>query len=109
MNLNEYLEEYKSATLALIDAIRKDEEVEYLINKRENILESLNNLNFDKEEVKAVGNSLQLLELEDELKNLVKREQVKIKKQIDVLKKAKKVNTNYNRIENRARVLNKSI
>lgn len=109
MNLNEYLEEYRSVTLALIDAIEKDAETESLIKKRENILESMSNLNFDKEEAKAIGESLRLLQLEDELQRTAKKEQVKIRKQIDRLKKARQVNINYNNFENKARVLNKNV
>lgn len=109
MNLHEYLEEYKALTLVLIDEVKKGDELNYLIKKREDILKSINNLNFDKEEIKTIGNSLKLLELEEELQNSVEKKQVKIKKQIETLKKARQANTNYNSIENKARVFNKSI
>ena len=109
MNLREYLEEYKALTLFLIDEVKKDGELNDLIEKRENILKSINDFNTDKEEVKTIGNSLKLLELEQELQNSVEKEMVKIKKQIQNLKKARQANTNYNSIENRARVFNKNI
>lgn len=109
MNLSEYLEEYKSLTLNLIDNIKKGEEIDSLIKQRENILTSINNLNFDKEEIKTIGDSLKLLELEDELQNSAKKEKIKLKKQIEVLKKSRQANINYNSIENKARVLNESI
>lgn len=109
MNLHEYLEEYKALTLVLIDEVEKDGELNSLIKKREDILKSINDLNFDKEEIKVVGNSLKLLELEKELQNSVKKEKVKIKKEIENLKKTRQANTNYNSSENKARVFNKSI
>lgn len=109
MNLSEYLEEYKTLTLVLIDAVKNDDEMNDLIRKREVILESINNLNFDEKEIKTIGNSLKLLELEEELQNSVKKEKVRIKRQIETLKKARQANTNYNSIENKARVFNKSI
>lgn len=109
MNLHEYLEEYKALTLVLIDEVKKDGQLTPLIEKREDILKAIDDLNFDKEEIKAVGNSLKLLELEKELQNSVEKEKVKIKKQIETLKKTRQANTNYNNIENKARVFNKSI
>ncbi|MCE5220770.1 MAG: hypothetical protein LLF98_05745 [Clostridium sp.] len=109
MDLREYLEEYKALTLTLIDEISKDGQLSFLIEKREDILKSINNINFDKEEIKTIGNSLKLLELEEELQNSVKKEEVKIKKEIQTLKKARQANANYNSIENKARVFNKNI
>ena len=109
MNLSEYLEEYRILTLELIDKIKKDEEVDILIKERENILKSISNSNFDKAEIKKIGNSLKLLELEEELENSAKKEKVKIKQQIENLKKAKQANMQYNSLENKSRVLNKSV
>ena len=109
MNLSEYLDEYRVLTLSLIDEIQKDGEIDILIKKRGNILKSINDLNFDKEEIKIIGNSLNLLELEQELQNSAKKQEVKIKKQIQTLKKIRQANANYNNIENKSRVFNKSI
>lgn len=109
MDLSEYLEEYKNLTLALIDEVKKDGKLGPLIKKREDVLKSINEINFDKEEIKNIGNSLKLLELEQELQNSVKKEKVKVKKQIETLKRARQANVNYNSIENKARVFNKSI
>lgn len=113
MNLREYLEEYRALTLILIDEVKKDGELDGelndLIEKRENILKSINDFNFDEKEIINVGNSLKLLELEEELQNSVKKEKVKIKKQIQTLKKTRQANTNYNNIENRAMIFNKNI
>lgn len=109
MDLREYLEEYRNLTLDLMGQIQKDGEVSSLIKKREDTLKSINSLNFDKGEIKRIGNLLNLLELEEELQNIIKKEKVKVRKQIEILKKAKQANTNYNSIEDKARVFNKSI
>lgn len=109
MKLREYLEEYKALTIVLIDQVKKEGELTHLIKKRDDILESINNINFDKEEIKTIGNSLKLLELEEELQKLLKKEEVKVKKQIETLKKARQANKNYNSIENKPRVFNKNI
>jgi hypothetical protein len=109
MNLSEYLEEYRVLTLELIDNIKKDGEVDILIEQRENILKSINDLNFDEEEIRKIGNALNLLKLEKELENSVRKEKVKIKQQIETLKRSKQANMQYNSLENKARVLNKSV
>lgn len=109
MNLSEYLEQYRILTLELIDEIKKDGEVDILIEQRESILKSISNFNFDKAEIKKIGNLLNLLELEKELENSVKKEKFKIKQQIETLKKAKQANMQYNSFENKSRVLNKSV
>lgn len=109
MNLSGYLNEYRVLTLKLIDNIKKDGKVDILIKERGNILKSISDFKFDKAEIKKIGNSLNLLELEKELENSVEKEKFKIKQQIEILKKAKQANIQYNRFENKSRVLNKSI
>ncbi|WP_394870787.1 hypothetical protein [Clostridium butyricum] len=109
MELKEYLEEYRALTLDLMDEVQKSGQISSLLEEREYIIKSINNLDFDKEEIKTIGNSLNLGKLEIELQLLYKKEKVKVKKQIENIKRAKKVNTNYNRIDNIARVFNKII
>lgn len=109
MNLNEYLEEYKTLTLSLINDAEKGSELDNLIEERENVLKSINSLKFDREEIKVIVESLKLLELEEELQNILKKEKVEIKKQIENLKKVRQANANYNSFENKARVFNKSV
>lgn len=109
MNLHEYLEEYRALTLDLMDEIQQNGEINSLLEEREYIINSINSLDFNKEEIKNIGNSLNLVKLEEELQILYKKEKVKVKKQIENIKKSKQINTNYNNIENIARVFNKII
>lgn len=109
MDLREYLEKYRTLTLGLMDAVQKDLDADLLIEKREEILKSINSLDFDKEEINEIVNSLNILGLDEELQNLIKKEKVKVKKQIETLKKARQANNNYNSFENKARLFNKSI
>ena len=109
MNLHEYLEEYRALTLDLMDEVQENGEINSLLEEREYIIKSINSLGFNKEEIKTIGNSLNLLKLEEELQTLYKKEKVKVKKQIENIKKSKQINTNYNNIENIARVFNKII
>jgi hypothetical protein len=107
MNALEYLKLYRTLTLEIMDKIKKDEEIDSLISKRDEILEALKERDFSKEEIIEIGNSLKLLELEEELEALVIKERAEIKKQIESLKKGRQANSNYNRIENKSRVFNK--
>lgn len=109
MNLNEYFKEYRALTLDIMDEIQKNGNVISLIEEREKIINEINNGDFDKEEIKMIVNSLGLLKLEEELQVMYKKEKVKVKKQIENVKRARKVNDNYNNIGNVARVLNKSV
>lgn len=109
MNLREYLEEYRALTLDLMDEVQKDGQISHLINKREDIINAISNLNFDKEEIKNIGNSLKLAKLEEDLQIIYKKEKVKVKKKIENIKRARQINTNYNNIENISRVFNKTI
>lgn len=107
MNALEYFELYRTLTLEIMDKIKKDEEIDSLISKRNEILEALKESDFPKEEIIEIGNSLKLLELEEELEALVIKERTEIKKQIESLKKGRQANSNYNRIENKSRIFNK--
>ncbi|MFL0165431.1 hypothetical protein [Candidatus Clostridium helianthi] len=109
MNVSEYLEEYRTLTLSLINNIQNSSELNNLIEKRENILQLVNTVEFDKEEIKIIGSSLRILELEEELQTVIKKEKVKVRNQIEKLSKARQANTNYNSFENKARVFNKSV
>lgn len=109
MNLSEYLGEYRALTLDLMEELQKDGEIASLLREREDIIKAINSTNFDKDEIKAIGNSLNLVKLEEELQSMYKKEKVKVKKQIENIKRAKEVNRNYNNMENVARVFNKTI
>ena len=104
MKLSEYLKEYRALTLDLMDG-----KIKSLIEEREIIIDVINNSNFNKEEIKATGNSLNLMELEEELHALYKKEKVKVRKQIENIKIARKINNNYNNIEDISRVFSKNV
>lgn len=109
MKLSEYLEEYKTLTLDLIDEAKKGADLDSLIEKRGQVLKIINDIKFEKEEFKTIVSSLKILELEDELQNYIKKETVRVKKQIENLKKTRQANNKYNNFENITGMLNKSI
>jgi hypothetical protein len=108
MSLKEYLEEYRALTLDIMEEIWQNGQIGSLLEERENIINIINEKDFNKKEIENIGNSLSLMTLEEELSNMYKREKVNVKIKIEKLKKARQIN-NYGSIENISRVFNKSI
>lgn len=96
MNLYENLDKYRLLTLKLIDEVENDGNLDSLIQERENILRFINESDFDKEKIKAIGSGFKLLELENKVQDSIKKEKVKVMRQLEQLKKIKQVNLNYN-------------
>lgn len=61
MNLQEYLEEYKNITLNLMKEDLDSNEINLFIVSRGEILKILSESNFDKDEIRKIGDSLNLL------------------------------------------------
>ena len=95
MNLEEYLNNYKELTLSMMERVKIDGSIQYLVEKREYILEQIKSGIFSDEEVKSMGKKLNLDVLEKELDLLVKQEIVDTKKQIQKLKRAHSANMQY--------------
>ena len=83
MNFRKPLEEYRDLTLNLIENAKKNEELSNLINKRDNVLKEFDEVDYSKEEFKKNVKEFNILELDNELQLTVKKEMVKIKKQIE--------------------------
>lgn len=95
MTLYDCLEEYKDITLKLIDKIKLEENVEELLKKRADILKKIEEITFDKEGFKEIIDDLNILDLENEAQKLIKAKKLKIKKQIDTLKKNRVARNQY--------------
>jgi len=104
MNISECLEKYKEITLKLIDETNNGEELEELLNERTEVLDKIGEIEFLKEEFKEKVEILNILELDDKLQKLVEAEKVKIKNQIDVLRKTREARKNYNKIQGELRL-----
>jgi LPS O-antigen subunit length determinant protein (WzzB/FepE family) len=108
MSLKEYLEEYRALTLDIMEEIWQEGQISSLLEERAKIINIINEKEFSKEEIKNIGNSLNLMALEEELANMYKKEKVNAKIKIEKLNKARQIN-NYDNIENISRVFNKSV
>lgn len=96
MNLDESLEKYKNITLELMDKTKRGEDLEKLINERADVIKTLGDIKFSKEEFKKRAEPLNINELDKELEKLVKQEKVKVKNQLDNFKKARSLRKSYN-------------
>ncbi|MBC2455907.1 flagellar protein FliT [Clostridium beijerinckii] len=96
MNLYECLNEYKNITLELINKVSNDQELQKLLEMRAEIIDQIGKSNFSKVEFKELVSSLNILELDKELQDLVKQEKVKTRNQIDNIRKIRIARRNYN-------------
>ncbi|WP_346895291.1 hypothetical protein [Clostridium sp. UBA7503] len=90
MELRNLLLEYKDTTKEFIEAMEKKEyelHGEELLNKRENLLNELKTMSFDKNKLKEISKEIDLIALEDQAFKLLSDEKNKIKEEIFNLKK----------------------
>lgn len=98
MDLEEYLKEYKALTLDIMERVNIDGSIGYLVNERQEILDKIKFLGFDKSDIKGIGESLNLIKLEEELNLMIKKEKINVKRRIENLKKMRSANMKYNAI-----------
>jgi len=95
INFRNQLEEYRNLTLSLIEKAKNDEELSEIINKRDNILKEFDEADYGKEEFKKIVKEFNILELDNELELIVKKEMVKIKKQIENIRSTRIARNGY--------------
>lgn len=99
MELQRELQDYKNITLKLVEAIGDIELVESLIQKRQEVIDKINLMQYKNEEFKAIACELGLPELEESLKIEMKKEKVNAKNRLDNIRKLKQARSMYNRRE----------
>lgn len=95
MELKNYLEEYKALTLDIMEHINTDGNINYLVAKREKILNQVKQANFNKEQIESIGKALKLIELDNEMQEMARRETINIKKKMQQLRKREQGNKLY--------------
>lgn len=95
MTLNEYLKEYRSLTLDIIENINTTGNIKRLVEEREYILNKITSLNFDEMEVKRIILKLNIVELEKEMNLALKTEKANIKRKLQNLKRMHQGNNHY--------------
>lgn len=95
IELKKPLEEYKRLTIELIRKAKNDEDLAELINKRDEILKDIGQQDYNKEEFRNIVQALDIIKLDDELKLVVKKEMVEVKKKIEKIRLARVARTSY--------------
>jgi hypothetical protein len=95
IDLRKNLEEYKNLTLELIKKAKNDEDLSQLINERDDILKEIGRHNYNKEDFRNIVQSLDILKLDEELKLVVRKEMVEIKKRIEQIRAARVARNGY--------------
>lgn len=95
--LKTLLEKYKNISLNILMLAHSEEydPIETLINERQSIINSINNINYKKEEFIDISNKLGLKELEFKLAKLLELKKEKAKKQMEDFVNSKNANNNY--------------
>jgi len=97
INIRIQLEEYRDLTLNLIENAKNDGELSDLINKRDNILKEFDESDYSKEEFKKIVREFNIIELDNELQLIVKKEMVKIKKKIENIRTTRVARNGYDK------------
>ncbi|MEG2412448.1 MAG: hypothetical protein RR891_08605 [Clostridium sp.] len=95
MELRDILLEYKEATLNFICEINNDGDGASYLDKREKLIDRLKEMSFDKKELIAISDELNLMEIEKRAFAILKIEKDKVKEEIRSLKKKKIANNSY--------------
>lgn len=109
MNVEEIFENYKNVTKAIILNLKNDLNVENLMSKRENIIKEIIEGNFDKNLSKETYINKGLVGLDKELKDIIEKEQIKVKDEIQKLHNSKKANNIYGKNKTMNSYFNKII
>ena len=93
------LENYKQLTLKLIDEVSNIENIEGIIKERDEIINNIRELDYDKEDLAVLFNELDIISNDQKVINKVRSESVKIKNALDNVQKLKKARETYDRSE----------
>lgn len=97
INLYDLFNQYKDVSIDILKAIddRDYDLVNQLFDKRQSLIEDINNIN-QKEDINDIVNNLDILTLEEEIKNKLQSHHEEIKRNIKGVKEQKHINNVYN-------------
>ncbi|MCC0627626.1 MULTISPECIES: flagellar protein FliT [unclassified Clostridioides] len=93
--LEEKINLYKDISLKIINLIEKEEykNISNRLNERQNIINSISE--FDRNEFIHLYNSMELIEIDDKIKDALQEQLSEVKKELHEYKLTKQVNTMY--------------
>lgn len=94
-SLNLLLEEYKELTLKLMSDIEEVDKLDKLLDDRQKLLDEIEVINVDKKAFTIMAKELNLIELEEELKNKLEDQRIKVRKDLDTLRRQRQSNKSY--------------
>ncbi len=109
MDLKLSLESYRNITIELIKNVKKGEDLNTLLQKREDIIESIKNIDFTNEEFKEFAKSFKIMELDEELKKSITNEKEKVKEKLKILKITREARMKYENTQFKPTFFNKKI
>lgn len=95
MELEKILFEYKNLTLEMIEQVNNNLEISFLLQKREKILNSIFQLNVDKNQLKKEIERLEIITYDEKLQFIVKEKMIEIRKDIKRLKQSQQAYHKY--------------
>lgn len=99
MTLNELFNQYKQLTDCMLEIVDDIDEVQVLISEREKLINKINEIKYDKDDLKEIVQKLNLIESENKLFKKIKEEKLKTKRALDNVQKLKRAQEIYNREE----------
>lgn len=99
LDLKQALTQYKNCTLDLIASLEREDfnSLDGLLNKRQLVIDTVDNISYTKEEFTAISEELQILVLQKKLTDLMNEKKKKVRRELDNVIEGKKANKNYNR------------
>lgn len=109
--LKSYLEYFKKHTIQMIDELKSDDlnNFEVALNNRQQIIDKINDLNFNQSEFNEICEQLDIITLDSELNKITKDEKDKLKQKILGIKKSQSANTAYYSNINKSNVFSKKV
>ena len=111
MDIKDELLKFKNISEEILVSIGKDEidKINPLLEKRQEIIDSINQNGYDSEVFRAVSNELKLPEIEKELNEKMTLKKAEIAKKIKAISNKSKVTNVYNKIKINSIIFSKKI
>lgn len=97
--LSQYLDDYKNITIDLINNIYCDnlEDIDEAMQKRQNILDSIQQLKYCNEEFNLIADEIKLFAIEKRLKDVMTEKKEKLRIQMERISLSRNANNSYNK------------
>ncbi|MFT8313948.1 MAG: flagellar protein FliT [Clostridium sp.] len=97
--LKQYLDDYKIVTIDIINNLYcgKLDKIDEFMQKRQNILDAIGNLNCSKKEFNSISNEIELADIEKRLKDVMTEKKEKLRTEMEKISVSRNANNSYNK------------